>query len=130
MSQKNNSLTGNEHFISLTAAAGMTKAYRTSLPRLLQPDFQQAGALALSETFDRRAIDALLAQPGCAGIRIYYGLDEHLKIHAVLVGVDATNADILASATGRTVADADDEIIVEMAQRCPDECPPPSPLNS
>jgi len=114
------------HFISLSTAITMTRQYRENYQELLTPSTQSQDVLPLSETFNRAAFDALLANTACEGIRIYYGMDENLKIHAILVGVDESNNDILPGALNETEP-AD---IVERGQRCPDVCPPASPLNS
>ncbi|AHF18113.1 hypothetical protein [Niabella soli] len=114
-----------KHEIPLTEAAAMTYRYRQNMETILAPDFQNKDLLPLSETFDRAAIDALLAQPGCAALRIYYGMDTELKLHAVLVGSDASNKDILPAAAGTL----DDGEVVDAGIRCPPQCPDPSPLN-
>ncbi|RZK13250.1 MAG: hypothetical protein EOO46_00125 [Flavobacterium sp.] len=106
----------------------MTLEYRNERENILANQYQDAGILPLSETFNRAAVDALLAQTGCAGLRIYYGMDETLKVHAILVAVDELNADILPST--QTSLTAVEDVIMEISQRCPDVCPPASPLNS
>ncbi|MGE9313196.1 hypothetical protein ACLOAU_16220 [Niabella sp. CJ426] len=115
------------HFISLQEAAAMTARYRSHREGVLLPQHQNQNLLALNETFDLEAVDALLAQPGCKGLRIYYGMDESLKMHAILVATDANNADIIH------VSKSDDGeqegIILENANRCPPLCPPASELN-
>jgi hypothetical protein len=45
--------------------------------------------------FPREVYDRLLAQPGCAGIRMYYGLDDQGKSAMVLVGVDKDGNDMV-----------------------------------
>ncbi len=55
-----------------------------------------------------------------------------LKVHAIIVGVNANNEDILPQATASTSANAtsgDDDDIIEAGVICPPICPPPSPLN-
>jgi len=100
---------------------------------MLVPEFQAQNILSLSETFDRTVIEKLLAKQGCTAIRIYYGMDEDKKVHAILVASNANNADILglpsnaANATGEN--DDDDESIVDRGIRCPVICPEDSPLN-
>ena len=74
------------------------------------------------ETFSRGDFDSLLAQTGCVGIRIYFGMKEDMKICAVVVGVDVNNADMVST-------DAINNLIIENGTRCPAHCPPPSPLN-
>lgn len=44
--------------------------------------------------FPREAIDAILKQPGCTGIRFYYGTNTDGSPALVLVGMDASSADL------------------------------------
>ena len=43
----------------------------------------------------RNIIDKILAQPGCAGMRFYYGLNEEGQKTLVYVGIDAEGKDIV-----------------------------------
>lgn len=118
----------NSHLITLTAAVALTGEWRSNRNSILQTQYQDQDILPLSETFNRADIDVLLAQDGCEAIRIYYGMDTNLKLHAVLVGVNEDNGDILPSQETNP-SDLQD-IIVEEGQRCPTICPPSSALNS
>ena len=126
MSQTNSLPPANAHFISLNQAIDMTTLYRSDKEAILATAYQNQNILPDSETFNRNAFDTLLAKEGCAGLRIYYGMDENLKVHALIVAVNEDNEDILPALASATVIDED---IVEEGQRCPDLCPPPSPLN-
>ncbi|MGC4235402.1 MAG: hypothetical protein QM594_20690, partial [Niabella sp.] len=95
---------------------------------VLLPAHQNKNLLPLSETFDRAVIDSILARPGCTALRIYYGMDEELKLHAIVVAAGKDNADILPVAMTMT-DDGGDGGIAENANRCPPLCPPSSPLN-
>lgn len=120
-----NSLPGaNSHFISVTQAMDLTTQYRSDKEAILANSFQSQNILPLSETFNRNAFDTLLAKEGCEGIRIYYGMDENLKVHAVIVAVNEDNEDILPD------QDSEATHVVEEGQRCPDLCPAVSSLNS
>ncbi len=113
------------HFISVKIAAEFIARFRTNHEVILKEQYKAQAILATSETFDRTAFDALLSQPGCTAIRLYYGMDAGLKIHTIAVGVDSKNQDILtASLPLDAVA-----VIIENASRCPPTCPPPSPIN-
>lgn len=115
-------------FISLEKAVEMTSLYRQEKENILANDYRNQNILAISETFDRGVLDTLLAKPGCASIRIYYGMDETLKVHAILVPVNESNEDILPVVpAGNELMEGSD--IGEQAYRCPEQCPPPSPLN-
>ena len=122
-----NTLPSHDHFISLEKAATMTETYRDHRETILADQYRGRNLLAKSETFNRAAIEKLLAEKNCAGMRIYYGMDESLACHAILVAVNAANEDILPNATA--TADAAGDVILEEGQRCPDLCPPKSPLN-
>ena len=129
------SVTNRNHLISLAQAVEMTTTYREQVNNILKPEYQNQNLLVRSETFDRAPFDQALAQPGCAGLRIYYGMDGELKVHAIIVGVNEKNEDMLPSSTnaatanGATNSDEEGDPIIEAGARCPDECPPPSPLN-
>lgn len=126
MSVTNSLPAANSHFISLGTAIEMTALYRSDKEAILATGFQNQNILPNSETFNRDALDTLLAKEGCAGLRIYYGMDENLKVHAIIVAVNEDNEDMLPS--GNSLIE-NGEDIVEEGQRCPDLCPPPSPLN-
>ena len=99
-----------KHVISLQEAIDMTSLYRSNIP----------SGMVHSETFSKESVSALLNQPGCVSLRIYYGKQKDDTIHAILVGVDEKGADMIQTS----------DLILEEGQRCPPECPtPPSPLN-
>ena len=122
------SLPTTDHRISLQQAIDMTTMYRARKGQVLNPAFSKV--LGISETFNRDIFDALLAQPGAAGIRIYYGMDNTMAIHSILVAVDSNNNDILPSTTTTTTTTTttDGGIIGEQSQTCPPFCTT-SPLN-
>lgn len=107
-------------FISLQKAIDMTSFYRAQKENILIPQLRNQKITPLCETFDRSAFEALLAISGCTKLRFYIGMDQDLKIRLIAVAVNAAGEDILAH----------DPEIVEEGQRCPDVCPPASPLNS
>ena len=117
------------HFISLQEGIDMTILYRAEKENILKNQYQNQNILPLSEQFPRAPFDTLLAKSGCAGLRIYYGMSEDLKIHAIIVPTDAEGNDILPEQTGASSL-GDEEDIFERGNRCPDICPDPSPLNS
>jgi hypothetical protein len=111
------------HEITLDQGVDLTKRFRQLRPTVINPIYLNDDIVANSETFDRAAIDALLAQDDCKQVRIYYGMSDDLKIHAVLVGVNSDGQDILP--VGGNAG-----LIMEGAVRCPTDCPPPSLLNT
>lgn len=125
-----------EHTISLQDAINMTTLFREQREQIIAPEFAGQDILCNSETFAREDIDALLQQPDCVKLRIYYGMDEAMKVHAILVGVNSMDADILKTnqltgtiTTLDSTIEGDDAVLLENALRCPIDCPPESLLN-
>jgi hypothetical protein len=116
------------HLISLSAAKGLISNYKKQKENLLTNTLQAANVLPDCETFDRDAFDTLLKQDGCTSVRIYFGMDEKNMVRLVIVGVDANDNDIVPQQT-RSLED-DTSVIIEDGLRCPEMCPPSSPLNS
>lgn len=115
--------------ITLATAEKMTTLYRENINTILASGYQQKNILARSETFSREGFEMLLSQPGCVAVRIYYGMDAGLKVHAIAVGVNQQNEDILPPAGSPRIRGDGEGVILEEATRCPDDCPPKSPLN-
>lgn len=132
MTPSNTPLPDKTHIISLDKAKTMTAAYRANRDTILSPENQGQDILPLSETFNRSAFDQLLDTPSCAGLRLYYGMDENRKIHAIIVAVNELNDDLLPSSSNESGVTATDEpVIIEEGQRCPPICPEKdSALNS
>ncbi len=120
--------TQESHSISLEKAVEMTTLYRENRNAILKEEYQLKDILALNETFNKEAIVALLQQANCVAFRIYYGMSEDLNVHAILVGVNEKGEDILPTTSTAGVAEGDGDIL-EDASRCPNYCPPESPLN-
>lgn len=96
-----------EHQIPLPAARALIAAHR----RQAEPD------AALGGYFSRDAIDRVLAQPGCAGLRFYHGRHEDGSPALVVVGVNAAGADMTA-------------MTIDNHQPCPPYCDPTSALTA
>ena len=128
MSVTNQIPAANSHFISMSTATAMASRYRSLREQLLNSNYQEKDILPLSETFNRDALDTLLAREDCAAIRIYCGMNGDDTVHAMLVAVTAENEDILPPAS--LIAEEDDDYIAEIGQRCPVNCPPASDLNT
>jgi hypothetical protein len=114
------------NFISLERAIEMTSLYRQQLDTILADEYKGQGILVKSEVFSKEQVEKLLTKPECNQLRIYYGMSQDLKIHALLVGVDEHGADILNG----NPSNNEEEDVLEEAKRCPPYCPVPSPLNS
>ena len=92
--------TGNEdHDITLSEATSWTGNYRNANPGKVKAHF-----------FGRDAIQDILDQADCVGIRIYYALDDNGVKHLVLVGTDADQNDLY---TG---------VLCERSMPCPPFC--------
>lgn len=126
MSTQNLPVAGS-HSVPLHYAIQLTSRYRNNRELILDPDFKNRNILPLSETFNKSDILILLEHPESAGLRIYPGMDQENKVHAVLVAVNENNEDLLPNAGMLT---DDDPVIIQEGQRCPVICPPDSPLNS
>jgi hypothetical protein len=101
-----------DHRISLTDAAALTRRYRDHAGKTAGAEVPKCGL------FLRRLIDELLAQPGCSGMRVYYGRTATGEDTFVLVGVDQKGDDM----TGGT--------LLEDPFYCPPFCSTASMLNS
>jgi len=131
-------LESTNHFIDREEARKLITAYREMQYELLNPRFEslqkEYGVLPTSEAFNEKSILAVLAQDGCVGIRIHYGLKYQETsagtvplIVAVLVGVasDGSNmwsrsAVTQAVQTALTTRSGEEEgEILEDSQRCP-----------
>ena len=102
------SFTGSEdHSISLAEAARMTKEFRDNNP-----------GKVLGAFYGKDAINAILNQPGCVGIRYYNAISSENKNVIVLVGVDANENDLYNG------------VLAEYGLKCPSYCSINNPLNS
>ena len=111
-------------FIDLTEAGEMTRTFRGIKEDILGTVYQNLKILPICETFDAAQVQDMLSNNGCVELRVYFGMDAAKKISAILVGVDSAGKDILPE------NDDAGNFIIERGTRCPDNCPPTSPLNS
>ena len=108
-------------FITLESAVAMTTLFRQQRENILDSNYQNQNILPYCESFDRDVFDTVLSQTGCVGLRIYYGMTEDNRLHAIVVGFDENDEDMLPG--------TQEFNIIEEGKRCPQECPPPSVLN-
>lgn len=104
-----------ENIISYELAKNFIERYRQNWQNV--PTAGYADSLSLTETFSAEAFRKLLDQPGCVGVRIYYGMNEDLKICAILVGVDAQDRDMVGALKG-----GEEDVIIELGKFCPPFC--------
>ncbi|MCC6369602.1 MAG: hypothetical protein IT236_01215 [Bacteroidia bacterium] len=103
------SFTGHEdHSITLAEASEWTANYRATI--------SSGGTIA--HFFGKDAIQAILDQSGCVGIRIYYAIDDLGNKQLVLVGANADENDLYEG------------LLADRALACPINCSSPNPLNS
>lgn len=101
--------TGKEdHSITLEEASKLTRNYRNKEGK----DAIKAGF------FGKEALQKILDQEGCVGIRIYYGQEDSGSSQIVLVGANHEENDL------------DDGIILDRILPCPPYCGKSNPLNS
>ena len=121
------------HRILLAKAKEMTLRYREHKDSILKDEWAGKNILPVCETFTKESFDSFFSNPQCKGIRLYYGMSNDMQVHAIIVGVDDQDRDMLpkdGSSLLRAGSDSDeDPPILEEGQRCPEECPPPSDLN-
>jgi hypothetical protein len=100
--------TDNEnHDISLAEASKMTKNFRTKFPTEVKAHF-----------ISKLAIQNILNQANCVGLRIYYGIDDLGAKHLVFVGANASENDLYNG------------LLAERTKPCPTFCDKSgSPLN-
>jgi hypothetical protein len=120
-------LPNGSHLIPLNQAIEMTTRYRENKDAILATDYKSQNILSICETFNKDEFQIYLLKTEVVAFRIYFGMSEDLRIHAILVGVDKDGKDILPSNTSN-VNLADGEIF-EDGLMCPTYCPPPSLLN-
>lgn len=114
-------MSNNNQHISLQEAIELTTRYRANRPA----DF------FISETFDASNIQELLAEPDCQCLRIYLGRKPDDTVVAILVAANSRDQDILPSSQITAANETSPvAVILEDGYRCPEFCPPHSPLNS
>ncbi|HYH14988.1 MAG TPA: hypothetical protein VD794_07205 [Flavisolibacter sp.] len=121
---------GANHFIPLEKAKKLKKKFKEKKGQLINPGIKVQDVIPDSETFDRAAIDRLLALPGCVGIRIYTGMDDEDKLHSILVGVNDKGEDLIIPSNTVGLTAENDGVVVEDAVRCPPHCPTDSEIDS
>ena len=114
------------NLISKEKAKQMIDLYRTHREAILDSKYQGQDLLVYSETFSRDAFDKLLVDPACVSVRVYSGMSEDLKVHSIIVAVDAAGNDVFTEPTDPAATDGEDEVIIEEGNRCPPFCDGPT----
>lgn len=83
------------HTITLEQAQSMINNFGVVRESMLATAFTGRNVLPVSETFNLKAIDALLCQPNAVGFRVYMAMDGQQQVRFVLVGVDGDGKDII-----------------------------------
>lgn len=107
----------------------MTTRYRENKHIVIDKAYAGQEILATCDTLNKSAVATLLAKPGCAAIRLYYGMNELLQVRPILVAVNEKDEDMLPDLATLDGDEDPGEDIVDDAIKCPPLCPPPSPLN-
>ena len=97
-----------DHRIAVADARAMTRRFREAAPQ--EP---VRGCM-----FPRAAFEAILAQEGCEGIRLYFGRSTGQGLQLVMVGVDGNALDMSQGE------------IMENSFPCPPFCDPRAALTS
>ena len=99
--------------------------HRSSVPEAIQHVRRHRAANtgrveegANAGAFHAKQVLELLAQPGCVGLRIYYGRSDKGGRTVVLVGIDAEGKDMAAESN----------LLMEEVWPCPPYCDTSSPL--
>jgi hypothetical protein len=93
-------LKARKHHVDSDVASSMVKKFKTFRTRL-QTAQKTEGAvpkntpeLPVAVTYNKKAIQSLLKQPGCEGIRIYPAINGDNAMTFVLIGVDASGENL------------------------------------
>jgi hypothetical protein len=72
--------------------------------------------------FGFEIIEKILAEPGCIGIRIYYGINDKGEKQLMLIGADKAGDNLLPEEGMSLLGDGN--TIADMSYPCPSYCPP------
>ena len=106
-------------FITLVEAVQMTLEYRTKR-EIIVASPEDVDKIPICETFEKDHVQTLLNNPDCTGIRAYFSMDSDENVKLILVAVNEADEDLYLGT----------DALLDRAIRCPDMCPPSSPLNT
>lgn len=105
-----------KNLVRLSDAKLMVKTYLENKSKVIPNE----STLPNTETFDSEAFVALLNQPDCVKVRLYYGMNENLEIRAIVVGVDSNGNEIYIENKG--LNGTDELYVIDDGQACPPYC--------
>ncbi len=98
--------------IDLTTARQWVKNFR---------DANQSPSEIVSHYYGRNTLDQILSQPGCTGIRVFYGINDSQEKELLVVGVDNKGNNMLPASP---VVVPGDNSVMDNSYPCPPFCPP------
>jgi len=94
------------------------RSHRITLAEAAEQTGRRPNKALKGGMFLRKDLDDLLAQPGCSGLRFYYGQDKSGASSLILVGVDADGNDM------------EDGVLMDVHYPCPPVCGDANSLNT
>lgn len=108
------------HHITLDNASAMISNFGVAREGVLATALGGPNTFPVHETFNLKAIDSLICQPGVVGFRVYLALDGQNQVRFILTGVDGEGRDVVQRRQENPAhAATADEMILEAGQRWP-----------
>lgn len=79
----------------------------------------------IAHFFGTEILNQLLAEEGCVGLRIYYGIDDEGNRQLLIVGVDEKGNDLLPATGVDGRVNDDGNIVADFSYPCPTYCSGP-----
>ena len=124
MSKLSQDLLNRTHIISKDLARNYILKYQSHRTEIVDGKYKGQDILPKAESFNATALNNVLNQKGCVGIRFYYGMDDNNLVVLVATGVDQEGNDL-----DLAIGQVSDPTLLQTAQRCPINCPAPSQIN-
>ena len=94
------------HFIPLDSALVWTKNFQSQYANILSGAYKgDTAVLPITETYNLKIIDSIIANPETIGLRVYLGMKSDNKVHLILAGVNANGSDPIQQALGNNLSD-------------------------
>lgn len=115
-----NQLNAINHFVSVDSALVWTRNFQNQYQSIIDgKHIGDTAFLPITETFNLKIVDSIIAQPSTIGLRIYLGLKSDNKVHVILAGVDANGRDAIRDALGQNTGNNNGTTMLRFA------APPP-----